>query len=81
LIESLNGDQFLSQYPDYKNDEDYAPGLVFDHDEAITKALVNLVVSPPDTTGEPRSRETWLDWWAMNRTTARFVIQPGTTYE
>jgi len=81
LMESLNGDKFLSQYPDYKNDGDHAPGLVFDHDEAITKALVNLVVSPPDTTGEPRSRKTWLDWWAMNRTIARFVIQPETTYE
>ena len=81
LMESLNDENFLSGYPNYKNDGDHAPGLIFDHDEAIAKALVNLVASPPDTTGEPRSKKIWLDWWATNRNAAQFVKQMEITHE
>jgi hypothetical protein len=81
LMESLNDENFLSGYPNYKNDGDHAPGLIFDHDEAIAKALVNLVASPPDTTGEPRSKKIWLDWWATNRNAAQFVKQLEITHE
>jgi hypothetical protein len=49
MLESLNGAKFLDDYPDWKYDGKNAPGIVFDHDEAIENTLIKMVVSPPDS--------------------------------
>jgi hypothetical protein len=54
MLESLKGANFLSAFPDWKSDGKNTPGIIFDHDEAIENALVKMVVSPPDTTGEKK---------------------------
>lgn len=81
MLESLKGTNFLSDFPDWKYDGKNAPGVIFDHDEAIENALVKMVVSPPDTTGEQKNKEKWLAWWAKNKNTAQFVSPPVTTHE
>jgi hypothetical protein len=81
MLESLKGTNFLSDFPDWKYDGKNAPGIIFDHDEGIENTLVNMVVSPPDTTGEQRNKYKWLAWWAKNKDTARFVGPPVATHE
>jgi hypothetical protein len=81
LIESLKGANFLSEYPDYKNDGRNAPRIKLGHDQAITNTLAKMVVSPPEITGKPGSRKMWLAWWAKNRETAPIIQQPYVAYE
>jgi hypothetical protein len=81
MLESLNGAKFLDDYPDWKYDGKNAPGIVFDHDEAIENALIKMVVSPPDTTGEQRNKGKWLAWWAQNKNTAQFAPPPVAMHE
>ena len=81
MLESLNDAKFLDDYPDWKYDGKNAPGIVFDHDEAIENALIKMVVSPPDTTGEQRNKGKWLAWWAQNRNTAQFAPPPVALHE
>ena len=81
MLESLKGTNFLSDFPDWKYDGKNAPGIIFDHDEAIENTLVKMVVSPPDTTGEQKNKYKWLAWWAKNNDTAQFVGPPVTTHE
>jgi hypothetical protein len=81
MLESLKGTNFLSDFPDWKYDGKNAPGIIFDHDEAIENTLIKMVVSPPDTTGEQRNKNKWLVWWAKNRDTAQFVNPPVTIHE
>jgi hypothetical protein len=81
MLESLKGTNFLSAFPDWKSDGKNAPGIIFDHDEAIENALVKMVVSPPDTTCEQKNKNKWLTWWAKNKYTAQFVGPRVTTHE
>jgi hypothetical protein len=81
MLESLNGAKFLDDYPDWKYDGKNAPGIVFDHDEAIENTLIKMVVSPPDRTGEQRNKGKWLAWWAQNKNTARFAPPPVAMHE
>lgn len=81
MLESLKGTKFLDDYPDWKYDGKNAPGILFDHDEAIENTLIKMVVSPPDTTGEQRNKGKWLTWWAQNRNTAQFAPPPVAMHE
>ena len=81
LMHSLNGANFLSEYPDWKNDGINAPGILFDHDEAIASAPVKMVASPPDTTGEPKSKKKWLDWWEKNENAVQLVRTREVSFE
>jgi hypothetical protein len=81
MLESLKGAKFLDDYPDWKYDGKNAPGILFDHDEAIENTLIKMVVSPPDTTGEQRNKGKWLAWWAQNKNTAQFVPPPVAMHE
>lgn len=81
MLESLKGAKFLDDFPDWKYDGKNAPGILFDHDEAIENALIKMVVSPPDTTGEQRNKGKWLAWWAQNRNTAQFAPPPVALHE
>jgi hypothetical protein len=81
LIESLKGTNFLSEYPDYKNDGRNAPRMKLGHDQAITNTLAKMVVAPPENTGKPGSRRMWLDWWVKNSETAQLIKQSYVTYE
>lgn len=81
LLESLNGTSFLAGFPDWKFDGAHAPGVIQDHDEAIERALIKMVISPPDTTGEQRNKNIWLSWWANNKNTAKFRSPPSDIHE
>jgi hypothetical protein len=81
LLESLVDVKFLADFPDWKFDGDHAPGVIFDHDEAIERALIKMVINPPDTTGEQRNKSKWLDWWASHTDTAQFASPPSATHE
>lgn len=81
MLESLKGAKFLDDYPDWKYDGKNAPGILFDHDEAIENALIKMVVSPPDTTGEQRNKGKWLAWRAQNKNTAQFAPPPVALHE
>lgn len=80
LIESLKGANFLSAYPDYKNDGRNAPRMKLGHDQAITNALAKMVVSPPEITGKPGSKKMWLAWW-RNSETAQIIQQTYVAHE
>jgi hypothetical protein len=81
LIESLKGANFLSEYPDYKNDGLNAPRLKLGHDQAITNTLAKMVVSPAAITAKPGSKKLWLNWWAKNGETAQLIKQTYVTFE
>ena len=81
LIESLKGANFLSEYPDYKNDGRNAPRMKLGHDQAITNTLAKMVVSPPEITGKPGSKKMWLAWWARNSETAQLIQQTYVAHE
>jgi hypothetical protein len=81
LLESLAGVKFLADFSDWKFDGDHAPGVIFDHDEAIEQALIKMIISPPDRTGEQRNKSKWLDWWASHKNTAQYVGPPSATRE
>jgi hypothetical protein len=81
LIESLKGANFLSEYPDYKNDGRNAPRMKVGHDQAITNTLAKMVASPPEITGKPGSKRMWLAWWAKNSETAQIIQQPYFAHE
>jgi HEAT repeat protein len=81
LIESLKGANFLSAYPDYKNDGRNAPRMKLGHDQAITNTLAKMVVSPPEITGKLASKKMWLAWWARNSESAQIIQQPYVTQE
>jgi hypothetical protein len=81
LIESLKGANFLSAYPDYKNDGRNAPRIKSGHDQAITNTLAKMVASPPEITGKPGSKKMWLAWWARNSETVPIIQQSYVTHE
>jgi hypothetical protein len=81
LVESLKGTNFLSEYPDYKNDGRNAPRMKLGHDQAITNTLAKMVVSPPEISGKPGSKRMWLAWWAKNSESAQIVQQPYVAHE
>jgi hypothetical protein len=81
LIESLKGANFLSEYPDYKNDGRNAPRMKLGHDQAITNTLAKMLVSPPAITGKPGSKRMWLAWWAQNSGTAQMIQPPYVAHE
>jgi hypothetical protein len=81
LIESLKGANFLSEYPDYKNDGRNAPRMKVGHDQAITNTLAKMVASPPEITGKPGSKRMWLAWWAKNSETAQIIQQSYFAHE
>ena len=81
LIESLKGANFLSEYPDYKNDGRNAPRMKLGHDQAITNILAKMVVSPPEITGKPGSKKMWLAWWVKNSEIAQIIQQPYVAHE
>ncbi len=77
LVNALDSPDYLPQYrgkPGYER-------LQFERDEAISKALTALVMSPPQATKPADRQRIWEDWWAKNRRTARFVTEPVKTYE
>lgn len=81
LIESLKGANFLSAYPDYKNDGRNAPRKRLGHDQAITNTLAKMAVAPPGIAGKPASKRMWLMWWAKNGETAETIQQPYVVHE
>lgn len=81
LLDSLADVKFLADFPDWRLDGDHAPGVIFDHDEAIENALIKMVINPPDTTGEQRNKFKWLDWWASHKDTVQFASPPSATHE
>ena len=81
LMESLQGTNFLAEYPDYKFDGINAPGFKAGHDESIVNTLPKMVVVPPKGVGRPRNKRTWLNWWAKNRETAQIADPPARTSE
>jgi hypothetical protein len=81
LIESLKGENFLSAYPDYKNDGRNAPRMRLGHDQAITNTLAKMVVAPPGITDKPVSKRMWLLWWAKNGENAETIQQSYVAHE
>ena len=79
LIGGFDNPNFLRDRPDYTGDKEHIAGIMYDRDEAIARALVSLVLSPPDTSGAAESKEQWKQWWADNKDTAKF--SPRSTYE
>jgi len=81
LIQGLNSTNFLSAYPEFKNDRLHAPRWKLERDQAIINTLAKMVVSPPKVTGKPDSKQIWLSWSVKNRETAQFIKPPNTTFE
>jgi hypothetical protein len=74
LINGFDSQTFLVDRPDYTADKEHIGGIIYDHDEAIASALIQMVVSPPDKSGTAGSKPKWKNWWAMNKDSAQFIV-------
>jgi hypothetical protein len=78
LINAFDSPDFLPQYRGFK--KTYQRELN-KRDQDIQKALIKMVVSPPETKMTPEGREKWKDWWAKNKGSAQFTVPPVKSYE